>query len=252
MARYPIALILSLSTLASTSGSAVTQTADEVIEKHIAALGGRAALGKLTSRRATGKVTITTQAGDISGPIEISSKAPNKTRALMKIDMSPIGLTDTMTLEQKFDGTAGWLLNSLQGDTPITGNQLDNMKNATFPSPLLNYKAAGITVELLPRATVAGKELILLRVAPKTGSVVTMYLDPATFLVVRTTSKVNTADVGELDQLSEASDYRDVSGIKVPFVVVNSNSLQKIVINIDKVEHNVTLDDAIFSAKRPS
>ena len=126
------------------------------------------------------------------------------------------------------------------------------MKNSTFPSPLLNYKAAGIAVELLPRATVAGKEFILLKVAPKTGSVVTMYLDPATYLVTRTTSKVNTPDVGELDQLSEASDYRDVSGIKVPFTVVNSNSLQKITISIEKVEHNVTLDDAIFSAKRPS
>jgi hypothetical protein len=169
----------------------------------------------------------------------------------MKLDLSPIGVTETMVLQQKFDGAAAWMLNSLQGDTEITGNQLENMRNATFPSPLLNYKAAGMTVELLPRATVAGKEYIALRLAPKTGSAVTMYLDPATFFVMRTSAKVNTPEMGELDNSSEVSDYRDVAGIKVPFVIVNANQAQTVTIKLDKVEHNVPLDDAIFSAKLP-
>jgi outer membrane lipoprotein-sorting protein len=162
-----------------------------------------------------------------------------------------MGLSDTLTLQQKFDGTAGWLLNPLQGDTPITGNQLDNMRNAVFPTPLLNYKAAGFTVELLPRATHAGKEYILLKLTPKTGSAVTMYLDPATHLVMRMTSRVNSPEMGDLDQSSEVSDYRDVEGIKVPFQIVNANSVQTITIRLEKVAHNVPIDDAIFSAKPP-
>jgi outer membrane lipoprotein-sorting protein len=251
MARYAFALIVSLALLAPASGSAAIQTADEVIEKHLVAAGGRAALARLTTRRASGKVTITTPNGDLTGPIEISSKAPNKTRALMQLDLTPLGVSDTLTLQQKFDGTTGWLLNSLQGDTPITGNQLDNMRNSVFPTPLLNYKAAGLTVELLPRASHAGKEYILLKTTPKTGSAITMYLDPATFLVMRSTSRVNSPDMGDLDQSSEVSDYRDVEGIKVPFQIVNANSVQTITIRLEKVAHNVPIDDTIFSAKLP-
>ena len=35
---------------------ALAQTADELVEKHLAAMGGRAALSKLTSQKATGSV----------------------------------------------------------------------------------------------------------------------------------------------------------------------------------------------------
>ncbi len=251
MSRYTLALALALGTLATTSGSAAIQTADEVIEKHLAAMGGRAALTKLTTRKATGTVTITTPGGNITGPIEISSKSPNKTLAFMKLDLSPLGVTETMVLQQKFDGTNAWMLNSLQGDTQITGNQLENMRNATFPTPLLNYKAADSKVELLPKATVAGKEYLALRLTPKSGSAVTMYFDPATYLLMRTSAKVNTPEMGELDNSSEVSDYRDVGGIKVPFVVINANQAQSVTIKLDKVEHNVAIDDAIFSAKLP-
>lgn len=251
MSRYTLALALALGTLASTSGSAAVQTAEDVIEKHLAALGGRAALTKLTTRKATGTVTITTPGGNITGSIEISSKSPNKTLASMRLDLSPLGVTETMVLQQKFDGTKAWMLNSLQGDTEITGNQLENMRNATFPTPLLNYKAADAKVELLPKQTVAGKEYLALRLTPKSGSAVTMYFDPVTFLVARTSAKVNTPEMGELDNSSEASDYRDVGGIKVPFVVVNANQAQSVTIKLDKVEHNVAIDDAIFSAKLP-
>jgi len=232
------------------AGSARVQTADEVVEKHIAALGGRAAIGKLTSRRATGTVTIATPAGDLSGPIEITAKVPNKTRAVMELDLTALGAADKMVVEQKFDGTAGWTLNSLQGDTPITGNQLENMKNGRFPTSLVDYKAAGIKVELLPRETIDGKSLIVLLAAPKTGSAVRMYLDPETYLGVRTVTTISTP-TGDVEQVSAFSDYRTVDGVKVAFNVQNSNSQQTMTIKLDKVEHNMPLDDALFSVKAP-
>jgi outer membrane lipoprotein-sorting protein len=132
---------------------------------------------------------------------------------------------------------------------PITGNQLDNMKGGSFPTPLLNYKAEGRVLELLPRATVAGKEYVVLKMTPKTGSAVTMYFDSTTNLLVRTAARVSSPEVGEVDQTVEISDYRDVGGIKVPFQTVNSSSIQTITVKLDKVEHNVPMDDAIFTAK---
>src|SRR5262245_36736462 len=67
---------------------ASAQTVDEVLNKSIAALGGRAALAKLKSRSSVGTITIMTPAGDISGTVEVLNAAPNKSRSLIKADLT--------------------------------------------------------------------------------------------------------------------------------------------------------------------
>src|SRR5262249_8391026 len=80
------------------------QTADEIIEKHLAALGGRAALAKLKSRVTTGTITLSLPIGsEITGSVETYSQAPNKTRTLIKIDLSALG-AGQMVQDQRFDG----------------------------------------------------------------------------------------------------------------------------------------------------
>lgn len=247
--RFAPIVIAVLGLLATAAPAAQSLTADQIIEKHLAASGGREALSKLTSRRATGTVTIGTPGGDLTGPIEISTKAPNKLRVAIQLDLTPMGVNDKMVIEQKFDGTAGWMINSMQGDTQITGNQLDNMRNNTFPTPLLDYKTAGAKVELQPQETIEGKPRLVLLVTPKSGSAIRLYFDPETYLLVRTKATVNTPEMGEVEQIGDVSDYRTVDGFKIPFHVVNWNSQQSVTIKLEKIENNVTIDDAIFSAK---
>ena len=249
MKRHYLPLLLAFLVAPVLVTRAATQTADEVVEKHLTAMGGRQALGKLTSRKATGTITVATPNGNISGPVELYSKAPNKTRLYVVLDLTPMGMNDTLTLDQKFDGTTGWALNTLQGDRQITGNQLDNMKNATFPNPLLNYKATGMTVELLPNETVAGKSLIVLKITPKAGSVLKLFLDPDTYLAMRSSSVVNSPELGDVEQVSDASDYRTVDGLKIPFKSVQTVGPQVATIVLEKVEHNVPIDDAMFVVK---
>ena len=239
-------LVLALALLPAMPLPAAVQSADEIVEKHLAALGGREALGKLTSRKATGTVVFAAGGGEFKGPIELYNKAPNKARALIKLDLSSAGMTDPMVIDQRFDGTAGRTSNSVQGDTDIAGNQLENMKNNMFPSSLLNYKANGVKVDLQPRETVEGKEYIVLLMTPKSGSAVKMYLDPATYLVARTWAKITSPELGEFEQIGQVSDYRDVGGIKMPFKSINTSPQQTVTILIEKVENNVPLDDAIF------
>lgn len=253
MRRHYLPLLLSVLLAPAMVSAGAVQTADEVIEKHLAAMGGREALVKITTRKAVGTVTLTNPNGDLTGPIELYSKAPTKTRALIVLDLTPMGMNDKMTLDQKFDGTSGWTLNSLQGDAPITGNQLDNMKNASFPNPLLNYKADGTKVELLPNETVAGKSAVVLRITPKVGSVAKLFLDATTYLPVRSTATINSPQMGgDVDQAGEASDYRKVDGVMVPFKTVNAVSdksgttLQTVTIVLTNVEHNVPIADAMF------
>ena len=90
-------------------GAARAQTADEIVDKVIAALGGREALSKLTSRSTTGQISVTTPAGDIKGTAEVFNQAPNKARTLITLDLSSMG-AGMMTLDQRFDGTAGFAI----------------------------------------------------------------------------------------------------------------------------------------------
>jgi len=70
-----LSFVFVISALAAVASA---QTADAVVEKHLAALGGREALAKLTSRKSTGTVTMSTPGGDVSGPVELLIKAPFK------------------------------------------------------------------------------------------------------------------------------------------------------------------------------
>lgn len=253
MKRIPSLILLSCLLATVSAGSASAQTADEIVEKHLAALGGRDALGKVTSRRSTGTIIIATPNGDLAGPCEIDIKAPNKNRAYMELDLTPLGVPQKMVVEQKFDGTAGWALNSLQGDNEITGGQLQNMRNNVFPSSLLTYKAAGSKVELLPREQLDGRSLIVLQMTPKEGPSVKLYLDAATYLLARTSTRYYlTSAAMDVEQVAELSDYRVVDGVKVPFHIVNSNAAQTGTITLTKVEHNVPLADTLFAIKSPT
>lgn len=228
--------------------TASAQTADAVVEAYLAALGGREALGKVTSRKATGTATVTTPGGPISGPIELVLRAPNKSRMHMTLDLRPLGGAE-MTIDRGFDGTHGYMKNSMQGTTEVAGSELENLRNNILPSPLLTYKESGTKIELLPQEKVAGKDTVVLLVTPKTGSVVRIYLDSQTHLVVRTITKISTPETGEIEQTSDLSDYRTVDGIKVAFHIENTNPVQSLTIVFSKVEHNLAVDDAIFLKK---
>ncbi|HEY7190896.1 MAG TPA: hypothetical protein VH436_30300 [Vicinamibacterales bacterium] len=226
---------------------ALAQTADEIIEKHIAASGGRAAYAKITSRVGTGAITVTTPIGDLSGTIEVSSKKPNKTRTLIKLDLTAVG-AGQMTSDQRFDGTTGFVMDSLQGNRAIEGSQLDAMKNGSFPSPLLSYKEMGTTLALGEKQKVGAKDAYVLTMTPKAGPPTRLFIDAESFMLVRTAVTLNVPQLGgDIEQVVDFSDFRDVDGIKIPFVTKSSNPAQTVTATISSVKHNVDIEDASFS-----
>jgi len=167
---------------------------------------------------------------------------------VLSLDLAAVGGPGTLTIEQIFDGVAGWSLNPMQGDQEITGTQLENMRNNFFPSPFLS-KDSPDKLELLPRETVEGKQWIVMKITRPSGNIVTIYFDPATYLVARTVTAVDNPMGGTMQQSSESQDYRTVDGIKVPFTIINANELQTLTIKLSKVEQNVAIDDAMFKKK---
>ena len=222
------------------------QSATDVIERSLTALGGRAAHSKLQSRSATGTIALTTPAGDIAGTLELLNAAPNKTRMLLKADLSALGAGE-LVVDQRFDGHVGYVLDSLQGNREITGNQLDNMKNSSFPHPFMDFKDRGTSAQLAGKESVGGRDAYVVVFDPASGSQVRNYIDAESYLPIKSVMKVDIPQLGqEVEQTTEFFDYKDVDGIKIPFRIKTSSSIQSITITLTGVTHNVKVDDALF------
>jgi hypothetical protein len=231
------------------AGAAQSQSADDAVEKALAAMGGRAALPKLDSRIATGSVTVSQLGVDIGGTVELTYKAPSKARTLMKLDLSPFSRAE-MVVDRRCDGNTAFESNSQTGNREVTGNQLQNMLNASFPTPFLRYEELGGRVEVAGKEKLGEKETIVLVYTPKAGSVSRFYFDAQTWLLMRSVGKVNVPEAGgEIEQTTGPSDYRGVDGVMVPFTIVMSNPRQSLTIRLQKVEHNKPIDEALFSRK---
>jgi outer membrane lipoprotein-sorting protein len=230
----------------SWAGSARAQTVDEIVDKTLTALGGRAALAKLTSRSSTGTMTVSTPGGEISGTIDLLHALPNKSRTLITLDLTSVG-AGTMVLDQRFDGTSGYALDSMRGDHDITGGQLEVMKQNAFPTPFLGYKERGSKMELGGREKVGDRDAYVLNVTPASGPASRVFIDAQSYLPIKFIATIELPEVGAVEQTTELSDYREVDGVQVPFKVKGSSSVQTFTIVVTKVEHNGKVDEALFA-----
>jgi hypothetical protein len=229
-----------------TARIASAQTADDVIEKCLAAIGGRAALGKLTSRSTTGTMTVSTPVGDVSGPIEILNQQPNKSRTLIKLDLSALG-GGPVVIDNRFDGTSGYALDSMRGNHDITGGQLEGLKNGVFPNPFLNYKDRGASVELAGKEKAGDREAYVVVLQPVSGYPGRHFIDTTSYLPIKAVTTIEIPEAGAVEQTTEFADFREVDGVKVPFKVKGTSAVQSFIITVTKVEHNVKIDPALFS-----
>ena len=237
-------LLLAAFVAGSTAASA--QTADEIVEKTLTALGGRAALAKITNRSMTGKMVVSTDNGDIPGTIETTLAAPNKMRRLITLDLSQFG-APSATIEQRFDGTTGVVMDSMRGDSTLGGSMLDNLKNGIFPSPLLDYKARDTKILLGGKEKIGDRDVYALSITPASGPVTRLFIDAQSYLPVRSVVTLDIPELGPQEQTTDLSDYREVDGIKVAFAIKAASAIQTFTVAFTKVEQNVKLDPGLFT-----
>jgi hypothetical protein len=232
--------------VAGFAGRVSAQTADEIVEKSLAAAGGRAAAEKITSRSTTATMTVSTQGGDFSGTFEGLNQAPNKSRTVITLDLSSVG-AGKLVVEQRFDGEHGYSMDSMRGDSEMPPGQVATLRNNIFPSPFLHYRDRGTKIALAGKEKVGDRDAFVLTVTPADGPAGRVFVDAETYLALRSVSTIELPEVGNVEQTLEFSDFRDVDGVKVPFVIVGSSSVQTFTIKATKIEHNVKVDPALFT-----
>jgi hypothetical protein len=210
-----------------------------VLEKYVAALGGKDALAKLTTRVTKGKVDVVGVSR--GGQMEAYLKAPNK--SLTVLDVHPLGVT-----KQGFDGLSGWVFSPKSGTRDLKGAELAGlMAEADFYRDL-RIRELYRTTKLLGKTKSGFRELYVVEAVPRGGAAEYFYFDVETGLLFRrdTTRQTSTAMVrAEIYY----GDWREVDGIQLPFSITQSMGQMTLGFTIEEVKHNVPLEEAVF--RRP-
>ena len=210
------------------------QTADEIIKKHIDAIGGADNWKKVNSSRVEGSFNV--QGNDVSITI---TKLQNKG---MRQDITVAGMSGYVILTP----TAGTTYMPFQGQTEPQAMPADALKegqyNLDVQGVLVDYKAKGHTVELLGKETIDGKECYKIKVTLAGGKTFTDYIDAKEFYLVRYTTKQH-ANGQETDQTVSFSNFKKLpEGITVPMTITQQFGD----VIITKMEINKPVDESIF------
>jgi outer membrane lipoprotein-sorting protein len=216
------------------------QTADDVIAKHVDAIGGREKVKAINTMKLSGLFDV---GGGVQIPFTNYYTRPDK----MKIEATFQGMTQQIVV----DGDSGWQINPFMGSKdpePMNGDQFKMMKQqADFEGHLVDFKDKGYTAEFLGQEDFEGSQVNKISLSNKDGEQVTYYLDAETNLLLRETQKLKMAD-NEVESETIYGDYKAESGVLMAHSMENKSpgqqGSQKITINT--VEVNVPIDDAIF------
>ena len=221
------------------SSYAISQTADDIVNKNLDAIGGKENWRKIQSMRS--EATLSTQGIDI--PVVIT-QVHNKA---VKQEYSVMGMSGYSIIS--VDG--GWNFNQMQGQSkpePMSEEELNiGKEQLDIQGELLDYNAKGHTVQLLTSEDVDGTLCLKLKLIRKSGRESFFLIDPKTFYVVRTITNI-VVNGQEIESTVSLSNYQKLSeGILVPFTMENNQLPAPI--NFSKIEVNPKIDDAVFKVQ---
>lgn len=217
--------------------AAAMPTADQIIEKYVQAIGGKAAIEKQTSRVSKGSFEIA--AFGASGTAEIFEKAPNKNVAI--INVAGFGV-----VQEGFDGKVAWSQNPQEGLREKTGAELAAAKlDAEFLKPV-KIKQLYPKLAVKGKDKVGDKEVYVVEATPADGSAEIWYFDAQSGLMLRQDVERESPQGKQAIQ-SFMDNYKEVDGVKLPFSLRQVTPQFTIDIKIDEIKHNVSIDDAKFT-----
>jgi len=212
-----------------------TPSVDQIIDKYVQALGGKAAMEKITSRNTKGTLDISIGA---SGTADIYEKAPNKSLTL--IDIAGFGV-----VREGYNGTVAWSDNPQAGMREKSGVELADTKlDSEFHKPL-KLKALYPKMEIQGKQKVGEREAYVIMATPAAGSPEKWYFDAQSGLLIRTDSERETPD-GKIPVEGYLEDYKEIDGVKLPFTVRQVLPAFSITIKVSEVKHNVPIEDSKF------
>jgi len=215
-------------------------TADEIVQKHLAAIGGNEAIGKVKS------ISMDSTA-QING-----MNAPGTTLVLDGVGSKSETDFNGAKIVTCYTAKGGWMVNPMAGasdPTPMPDDQYKLGKSGIFAGgPLYDYAAKGNKIELVGKDDKTFK----IKLTTKDGVEIVYVIDAATYLVKSQTAKGKMQDQ-DVDITSTFADYRKTdTGYLLPYSIdLDFGGQFSLSITVNKIELNKTIDPAVFEMPKP-
>jgi photosynthetic reaction center cytochrome c subunit len=212
-------------------------TADEILDKYAAAIGGQAAIARI--KNAVIKGTIQNASGS-TGTFEADQVAPGKAYDTVT--------TQRGTRVRVVNEPKGWEKNAY-GVNELSGQQLEDLKMSLALFGNLKLKDHFSKFEVAAKEKINNRDVYVLNATRADQKREHLYFDSESGLLIRRVADTSTM-IGVIPEQIDFEDYRAVDDVKLPgtvrFATVdtqNPMSTRK----IDKVEFNVPVDDSLFT-----
>jgi photosynthetic reaction center cytochrome c subunit len=212
---------------------------EELLDKYLAAVGGAAAVEKVTTRVQKGKLMAF---GGQSFPAEVYSKAPNQRVSVMHLKGG-----ESVTA---FDGQRGWL--SVPGRPAHMMSASEN-NSARLDADLhfpVHVKTLYPKFKVDNAEKIDGHDTYLVMGYEEGRPPLRLYFDTQTGLLLRLVRYVQ-SPLGLNPTQIDYADYREADGVKVPFRWTVSRPGNHFTIQVEELKQNVPVDDSKFIAPPP-
>ncbi len=212
--------------------------ADQLIENYVKALGGMAAIQKVTSRVVKGTVTDST--GRSVG-LELVSKSPD----------SSMAITHTATGDNvnAHTGDSGWVRAGNGPARDTRSYELDDLRlqDALYFATHLKQFLSKPETRLV---RMDDREVYQLRGMAWGRVPVRLFIGKSTGNLLRMIYFTQNA-IGQNATRIDFAEYRDVNGVEFPFRWTIASALGYRTFRVDQVQNNVPVDDARFAKPAP-
>jgi hypothetical protein len=228
----------------ATSAASFAQTADEIVAKHIEAIGGAEKWKTIKGVEMNMKTSMQGMDIDIKSTVLVGK--------------SLISVVSVMGQEiiTAVDGETGWMQRpAMMGGTgepeDMPGALIkETRKQLEMGGALLSYKEKGATLELVGKEKLDGADVYHLKVTEKNGEVTNYFLSTSTYYTLKTSGKVKFQGQ-EVDTDVSYSNFKQVDGLVFPFTREQPNPQMGGIMTVetDSIKLNPTIDESIF--KKP-
>jgi hypothetical protein len=209
-------------------------TATDIINRYFTAIGG---MDKLNGIKDQSMSAI----GSVQGTeINMVKKYKSPDKYYMDIYIASMGAHASRLIINGDSVIAEQMGNRM----PVDANMKNELKSSLELFPEKQYLSDGAKLMLSPDfEQVNGKDVYKLLVTEPDGELIELYYDAATYYKVKSINKQGEQVTGML----EFSDYKDVSGIKFPYTLVNTiGGNQQINFKVSEIKINSGLSDGEF------
>lgn len=222
---------------AEASGKA-SPTPEQLIDKYVQALGGSAAIDKITSRVMKGKIEF----GGQSMLIDIYAKDPDQ-----RISFTHMPGGDSVTA---FDGHEGWL--SFPGRPPhfMQGSEIEAAAIDADLHLATHLKEIFSAMKTDGTQKIGDREAYVVVGERQGNPPIRLYFDEQSGLLLRLVRFGETA-LGWLPTQIDYGDYREANGVKVPYRWTLARPSGRFTIQVSELQQNVPVDEAKFAKPEP-